>query len=247
MKNLAYYLIVALLLVTLSAAVYFVHFQLFHDEHHLLMFGLHELAFLPIEVLVVTLIIHNLLERRERAAMLNKLNMVIGAFFSEVGTPLLRQLCRLDPAAEELARHLIVETGWADRDFSEAADHLAQREMAIDAGRDDLAALRQLLIERRTFLLRLLENPNLLEHESFTDLLWAVFHLTEELAARDDLATCPQSDLEHLTGDALRAYRALVAEWLAYMRHLRDAYPYLFSLAVRTNPFNPEATPQVAG
>jgi len=27
------------------------------------------------------------------------------------------------------------------------------------------------------------------------------------------------------------------------MNHLRVKYPYLFSLAVRTNPFDPEATP----
>jgi len=31
-------------------------------------------------------------------------------------------------------------------------------------------------------LLGLLGNPNLLEHDSFTDLLWAVFHLMEELS-----------------------------------------------------------------
>jgi hypothetical protein len=30
------------------------------------------------------------------------------------------------------------------------------------------------------------------------------------------------------------------------MAHLREDYPYLFSLAVRTNPFDPEARPEVA-
>jgi hypothetical protein len=32
-------------------------------------------------------------------------------------------------------------------------------------------------------------------------------------------------------------------EWLAYMKHLKHAYPYLFSLAMRTNPFEAEASP----
>ena len=41
--------------------------------------------------------------------------------------------------------------------------------------------------QKRDFLLRLLENPNLLEHDSFANLLLAVFHLTEELAQRRDL------------------------------------------------------------
>jgi len=51
------------------------------------------------------------------------------------------------------------------------------------------------------FMLSLLENPNLLEHDSFTDLLLAIFHLSEELAARDTLVGLPQSDYEHLAGD----------------------------------------------
>jgi hypothetical protein len=29
------------------------------------------------------------------------------------------------------------------------------------------------------------------------------------------------------------------------MKHLKIDYPYLFSLAVRTNPFNPDASPEV--
>jgi hypothetical protein len=40
-------------------------------------------------------------------------------------------------------------------------------------------------------------------------------------------------------------YELLAAQWLAYMKHLRDNYPYLFSLAIRTNPFDPDASPEV--
>ena len=42
-----------------------------------------------------------------------------------------------------------------------------------------------------------------------------------------------------------RAYVLLIREWLDYMSHLRTDYPYLYSLAVRTNPFDPEASPEV--
>jgi hypothetical protein len=94
-------------------------------------------------------------------------------------------------------------------------------------------------------LLGLLENPNLLEHESFTDLLWAVFHLTEELGCRTDLKNLPDTDYAHLSGDIKRVYILLISEWLAYMKHLKDTYPYLFSLSVRTNPFDPNASVEV--
>ena len=91
----------------------------------------------------------------------------------------------------------------------------------------------------------LLENPNLLEHDTFTDTLWAVFHLTDELAHREDLKSLPETDVRHLSGDIDRAYKCIVAEWLEYMKHLKRDYPYLFSLAVRTNPFDPAARVEV--
>ena len=49
------------------------------------------------------------------------------------------------------------------------------------------------------------------------------------------------SDLDHLKVDMSRAYILVVSEWASYMKHLKNDYPYLFSIAVRTNPFNPEA------
>jgi len=42
-----------------------------------------------------------------------------------------------------------------------------------------------------------------------------------------------------------RAYHLLILEWLDYMKHLKTNYPYLFSLAVRTNPFDTNASVEV--
>lgn len=93
--------------------------------------------------------------------------------------------------------------------------------------------------------MRLLENPILLEHETFTDLLRAVFHLAKELASRKELDHLPDADYQHLANDIKRAYVLLVHQWLDYMRHLKDNYPFLFSLAMRTNPFDQKASPIV--
>ena len=115
----------------------------------------------------------------------------------------------------------------------------------MDYQRGDLESLKNFLVKKRAFLLALLENQNLLEHESFTDLLWAVFHLTEELEGRINLKNLAVTDYEHICGDIQRAYRQLISQWLFYMRHLKADYPYLFSLAMRTNPFDSQATIQV--
>jgi hypothetical protein len=96
-------------------------------------------------------------------------------------------------------------------------------------------------------MLRLLENPTLMEHELFTDLLLAVFHLTQELTHRKKVTDLPATDQAHLAGDVKRIYGLLVYEWLDYLHYLKLNYPYLFSLAIRTNPFDEKASPIVTG
>jgi hypothetical protein len=112
----------------------------------------------------------------------------------------------------------------------------------IDPARIDFPALREFLVRNEDFLLRIMENPTVFEHESFTDLILAVAHLAEELKARSDFTLLPPSDLAHLTGDTERVYSRLVPEWLKYMEYLQRSYPYLFSLALRKNPFDEKAS-----
>ncbi|MFP4055339.1 MAG: potassium channel family protein [Candidatus Brocadiia bacterium] len=186
-----------------------------------------------------------MLTRREQAARMEKLNMVIGAFFSEVGTRLLTVFSDADPELDAIRDRLVVSEEWGDEEFARLRADLAAREYSVEPAKVDLSALRDFLEQKRPFLVRLLENPALLENESFTNLLWGVFHLTEELGHRDDFAALPASDREHLAGDMRRAYGRLVGEWLGYMEHLKGRYPYLFSLAMRTNPFDEDASPVV--
>jgi hypothetical protein len=194
---------------------------------------------------MVTLIIHKLLTVREKRSMLKKLNMVIGSFFSEVGTHLLKTLSTFDRQSKDLIKDLVVDPNWSDADFAKAHKILIKYDFNIESKSGDLNGLKGFLSGKRNFLLRLLENPNLLEHDTFTDLLWAIFHLTEELIHRRDVNELPVTDYGHLSGDIKRAYSALMSEWLDYMKHLKHDYPYLFSLAVRTNPFNINASVEV--
>ena len=84
--NLTQRILLGLLLIMLSIFFYAVHFAIFRDSHHIFIYMLGDVAFVFIEVLMVTLIIHHLLAEREKRAMLKKLNMVIGAFFSETSS-----------------------------------------------------------------------------------------------------------------------------------------------------------------
>lgn len=204
------------------------------------------LAFLPVYVLFVTLMIERVLKEREREAIMKKLNMVIGVFFSELGNRLLRDFNAFVCDGSRLSERLILTAQWEDEEFAAAQAFLKSHDFSVDSTLGDLAALKKFLVAKRDVMLSLMENPNLLEHEAFTDLLWAVFHLIEELEARESLENLPDSDLEHLSGDMKRAHVLLLIQWITYLRHLRLDYPYLFSLAVRMNPMNPAAHAEVA-
>ena len=234
-----------LILIALSALVYYIHFLIFRDTHHIFLYLIGDIGFAFFEVLLVTLVLHQLLHYREKKVMLNKLNMVIGAFFSEVGDELLKSFSAFDKEAYKITQKLIVKDDWSEKEFLKTCKYAKDHDYKIDSKRGDLEGLKNSLKEKRQFLLSLLENPNLLEHESFTTLLWAVFHLTEELVHRRNLNELPEADYKHLEGDIKRVYHLLIAEWINYMKHLKNAYPYLFSLAIRTNPFDAKASVEV--
>ena len=203
-----------------------------------------DIAFLPVQVLFVTLIINQLLSNREKKAKLKKMNMVIGTFFSEDGGELLRMFLRFEKNDEDLKAAVLHDRRWADRDFKPLRGRLQDTTYEIDPGRGSLPELKAFLAARRAFLLSLLGNTNLLEHDKFTDLLWAVFHLTDELVYRDDFC---QAARRPTCSTWPRTCAALSSCWCSSgwptCSHLKHDYPYLFSLAIRTNPFDPDASP----
>lgn len=229
-------------LIMLSLVTYAAHYMIFQDSHHLFIYFVGDLAFIPIEVLIVTLIIDQMLESREKMQRMEKMKMVIGTFFSTVGTPLLRVLSSADPTIEQIKDRLVVGADWHNEMFQEVQACLNNYTCGIAINQVDIEGLREFLVSQEDFLLRLVENPVILEHESFTDLILAINHLTEEMKARDDLAALPSSDMAHLTNDIQRVYSEVIPEWVRYMEYLKEHYPYLFSLEMRRNPFDESAS-----
>jgi hypothetical protein len=233
----------AFITIVLSVVLYSIHYLIFEDSEHIFIFGLHDIAFLPIEIFIVVIVIERLLARREKQAIQNKLNMVIGAFFSEVGGEILGKLIDAFPNQEEIKKHLVLSSTWKASDFQKARNFASGLTLPPDPSRINLVELRDFFKDKRLFMVSLLENPNLLEREDFSDLLWSTFHLAEELEARPDVKTLKKSDLNHISGDIKRFYGHLLSQWLSYVEHLKGNYPYLFSLILRTHPFqtNPSA------
>ena len=231
-----------LILVSISIAVYSIKFLVLKNPADTLNYVFNSLGFLPISAFLVTIILNELLTRRSRRERLEKLNMVIGTFFSEVGTMLLAEISDCDPGLDGIRKRLLVRDTWQDQEFDDLKSFLEGYHYAIDINKIEIQKLTIFLNEKRNFLLRLLENPVILEHQTFTETLRTVFHLTEELERRSGVDELPTTDLSHINGDLVRVYRNISIQWVDYMKYLRKNYPYLFSLAIRTNPFDQEAS-----
>jgi hypothetical protein len=245
MKRYRWQILLGLALIVASVVLYLIDYEVFGGARDILIFILGSIAFVPVEVLLVTLIINGLLSQREKRTRLEKMNMVIGSFFSEVGTLLLTYFSDFDPELAAIRKHLIVTNNWSDQEFVTVSKRLRNYDYKVEIRKIDMEGLKGFLVSKRDFLLRLLENPALLEHETFTELLRAAFHFSEELERREKVTGLSDSDYEHLTDDVNRAYTLLVQQWLEYVKYLKDNYPYLFSLAMRINPFDQTASPFV--
>jgi voltage-gated potassium channel len=182
------------------------------------------------------------ISERERIERLRKMNMLVGVFFSETGTDLIRMCSAIDPRIETIRTTLVVSSAWSGDDFIRAKTALAGHDLRLDSRSLDLPGLHAFLSTNKALMVTMLENPYLIEHDTFTELMQALFHLTEELRVRERLTDLPDTDYAHLSGDINRVYGLLIREWLVYMQHLKANYPYLFSLAMRTNPFDAQAS-----
>ncbi len=245
MKRFYKYLYLVSGLLFLFYFLFRVHVAIFHKSYEFMYYLLMDIAFLPIEVLLVTLVVDKLLAEREKKAVLDKLMMVVGVFFSETGTELLKRFSKADSSINELRQSLIISVSSDEMCLKTLKKTLLSYKPTVILSEISLLELKILLVEKRDFLTKLLENPILLEHEAFTDLLQSVFHLTEELSRREHVDTLHPKDAEHITIDVHRAYTAVLREWGAYMAYLKRDYPYLFSFAVRTNPFNEQARVEI--
>ena len=221
--------------------MYCIQLFIFKSPRDTLFYLFQDLAFVPLQVIIVTLVLNKLLTAKEKQEKLLKLNTVISAYFSEIGTETIIRMSESIANLSGLQSYLRVNSGWNDAEFKRSVDMVRDFEFKGVCTSGQLLLLREFLHLNKPYLLHMFDNPNLLEHDAFTEMLWSVLHVSQELEFRESLEGLPENDMAHLSNDVTRAYRFLIAEWLCYMKYLKKDYPYLFSLAVRKNPFEGKA------
>lgn len=229
--------ILILLLLGSSLVFYAIQHVLFDRPGETAFYFLQDLAFVPINVLLVTVGLNTVLNRHDQQSKLEKVSIVVNEFFAEAGTELIQAIHPGIVNLDAVSTRLQPNGRWTDKDFDDVIEFLGQYKTKIDVKRLDLTDLHELLRLKKGQILHLFENANLLENDRFTDMLWAVYHVHDELRSRTRYDNLPPSDIQHLNQDVQRAIQLLLVEWIESMRSLKKRYPYLYSLACRKCPF----------
>lgn len=235
----------SILMVILIIIIYGSNYLVLGDAEHIISYIWTHLGFIPVDILIVAFVLDEIIEK-EKEAMLEKLDMLMSTFFSEVGNELINQLSHANKykASTENLKSI---KNWDDKDYENKLNELKnssidfQADIAPENREEFLENLRDLISGKREFIINLINNPNLLEKEEFTELINAILHLDEELEHRKDLSLVTDADFAHLNGDMHRVYNKLVHEWVYYLRYLNKNYPYMIALVIRTNPFDEDA------
>lgn len=236
----------SILMIILIIVIYGSNYLVLGDAEHIISYVWTHLGFIPVDILLVAFLLDEIIERKEKEAMLEKLDMLMSTFFSEVGNELITQLSAVNKYKANTDNLKSIKN-WDEKDFDKKLVELKNSSMDFSADilpekrEAFLEDLRTLLAGKREFIINLINNPNILEKEDFTGLINAILHLDEELEHRTDLALVNDADFGHLNGDMQRVYDKLVYEWIYYLKYLYKHYPYMIALIIRTNPFDDTA------
>src|SRR5450759_1537179 len=140
-------------LIVSSVALFFLQYVAFHDLRSTFFYMLQDIAFLPVQVLLVTLVLERFLRSNEKQERLNKQNMVIGAFFSQIGVALLKFFSSWDPLIETARDNLIIKKTCSDKEFKSLYSRFANYKGKIQPDKIDFEALKIKIIVDRGFLL----------------------------------------------------------------------------------------------
>ena len=228
MKSLKHNLLVPSILICLSIIMFLVHYAIFGQLENTIYYSFMSLSFIPINILAVTLVFEKLVERRARLERVSKLNMLVGLFFSDIGFVLLKLIVAGDEKIKSL--------GLDFNNLKFCRDKLNGHDHQIDFEKINYTELKELVISGRDILSSLISNENILEHETFADLLMSLMHLRDEIIFMEH-KELTQDDWTHIKGDLIRVYKNLTFQWINYLAHLKTFYPYQYNGAIKFNPF----------
>ena len=115
-KHLSWKAKFSILMVVLIIVIYGSNYLVLGDAEHIISYVWTHLGFIPVDILLVAFLLDEIIERKEKEAMLEKLDMLMSTFFSEVGNNLIKQLSTVNEHKANTENLKSIKT-WDEEDF----------------------------------------------------------------------------------------------------------------------------------
>jgi hypothetical protein len=145
MKKYYWQIRLAVSLILLSAVLHLIQYLIYNNATDVIKLFLSALAFLPLQILFVGIIFQKTLDDRETKTRVRKIYMLIGAFFSDTGTDVLKLFAQNDAESNDIKNELLVKAEWTSADFKNIAKKLNRHEFEIQINRIDLISFKAIL------------------------------------------------------------------------------------------------------
>lgn len=233
MKNNRMLRITVIVLLCLSAFIYFLQIAIFHDPSTTFFYIFQDMAFLPFSVAVATLIVGTVLNEKEKNERIASTRMLRSSFFTSAGAEMLAMMWK---GTDNLDLKILAPTAELSCAQTEKEIHRQQKEMlAMDVkvhlNEEIYSGVKKILESKRSDLLVLSSNPGLMESECFTDMLWGCFHLIDEFRLRGEWKALGPEDKEHMEADFGKVFVLVLANSLENTFYLRKTYPNFYGSA----------------
>lgn len=228
MKKIRYYFVISFILIALSSIMFFIHYLIFGQALNTAYYSLMNLCFIPINSLVVTIMLEKLIDYRAKKDRIEKINMLVGIFFTEVGGKLMHFIIDADKDAKNYITNF--------EDLNKIKKCLYEYNYKVDMKYIDLCAIKNILVEHNNLFVTLISNESILQHQIFTDLLMSIVHLRDEIIFMEKDKDSG-FNINHLENDVIRVYKNISIQWISYLEYLSKSYPFLYNNAIRVNPF----------
>lgn len=228
MKKIRYYFVISFILIALSSIMFFIHYLIFGQAINTAYYSLMNLCFIPINSLVVTIMLEKLIDYRAKKDRIEKINMLVGIFFTEVGGKLMHLIIDADKDAKNYITNF--------EDLNKIKKSLYEYDYKVDMNYIDLCTIKNILVEHSNLFVTLISNESILQHQIFTDLLMSVIHLRDEIIFMEK-DNGLELNINHLENDVIRVYKNISIQWISYLEYLQKSYPFLYNNAIRVNPF----------
>lgn len=231
-------IMINIVLLIMSMIIYTIHYMVFGHANETLSGIILSLAYVPLGMICQILIFDKILEARERIKAANKMNMLVGSFYHEVGNKLLDLIVKGDKAIKEVQAYTQISLKWEIDEFQLLSQILREYKCNLDIDIINLEEISRILELENKFLLGYITNPILDEYEEFGNMIISLLHLSDELKSRYNNKTLMDYEKIHIRNDICCAYNRLLLQWVDYMQYLKGVYPELFVKALINSPFD---------